>query len=410
MFANSTSTGRNITVLAHEKIGVNGDSLAVTVAKSIVFFTTITATLLGNSLIYASMKKFRALRTPTNIVLCSLATTDLTMVVVMVLHAVTDLSGHWTFGPIWCDIVATLGLVLALISILHLCSLSIDRYLAIKSPLRYPVIVTRRKVYVLLIMIWILPTIFLNLPAADYRFRSDVYGCAFHQVQDHTTSLQLSPYIFIIVTLFVAIPFGIMFYTHSVVFCVALSHVKRMSTVERRLQETTTTTESSESNREAVHLRVKPHTTVLLKREIKSAKTFALVIGVFLFCYTPFFITGTYRKVAGPEKVPALATFVTTWLAFANSFSNPLVYSLRYSPFKRAFMKLCCVRLFRSGESSFTFSRQTKMSRLQREKPMNNIEDSASIKFKEENVGNVYEGTHGNEKGLDNKTIIVTAL
>lgn len=316
MFDNKTFVKTNLTEPNHSRHDV-----AVTVAKCLVFFITITATMVGNSFIYAAMKQFRSLRTPTNIVLCSLASTDLAMVVVMVLHAITDVSGHWISTGTLCDFVATLGLVLAFISILHLCFLSIDRYLAIKNPLRYLLLVTRRRVYIVLVLIWLMPSIFLNLPAADYGFRSEVYGCASSNAK--TTALEMSPYIFIFVAFFVVIPFSIMLFTNAAVFRVALSHVKRMSTIERQLYETSTSETSS--YRETTTRR--PHNTLLLKREIKSAKTFALVIGVFLVCYTPFFVTGTYRKVVGREGVPYMATFITTWLAFANSFSNPLLLS-----------------------------------------------------------------------------------
>jgi hypothetical protein len=220
--------------------------------------------------------------------------------------------------------------VLAFISILHLCVLSIDRYLAISNPLHYTLLVTKKRVYICLAFLWTLPAIFLNLPVADYRFRSEVYGCSTtHQPPE---SFKIEPYIFIVVTLFVVIPFGIMLYTHAFVFRIALSHVKRLSTVERSVRMSEAETKSKQR---------RPQAAMSVKREIKSAKTFALVIGVFLFCYTPFFVTGTYRKVAGSEAVHNLATFITTWLAFANSFSNPLVYSLRYSPFKNAFRRLC---------------------------------------------------------------------
>lgn len=305
------------------------DGIGVVAVKYCVILTTISATIVGNTLIYAAIARFQMLRTPTNIILVSLASTDLAMVLVMLLHAITDLSGYWIFGELWCDIVATLGLVLALVSILHLCVLSIDRYLAITSPLRYPLIVTKKRVYMCLVFIWIVPTIFLNLPVADYQFRSEVYGCG--TVYRSSESFKFKPYIFIVVFLFVVVPFGIMLYTHACVFRIALTHVKRLSTVERSLR--------SREETASRQRRAQPVTSV--KREIKSAKTFALVIGVFLFCYTPFFVTGTYRRVAGPEAVHGLATFITTWLAFANSFSNPLVYSLRYSPFKKAFRRLC---------------------------------------------------------------------
>lgn len=330
-FYNTSLTSNQTSNFTTEGPATAKDGIGVVAVKSCVILFTITATIVGNTLIYAAIAKFQMLRTPTNIILVSLASTDLAMVLVMLLHAITDLSGYWIFGELWCDIIATLGLVLALVSILHLCVLSIDRYLAIKSPLRYPLIVTKRRVYKCLVFIWIFPTIFLNLPVANYQFRSEVYGCG-TAYRVNSESFKFKPYIFIVVFLFVVVPFGIMLYTHAFVFRIALTHVKRLSTVERSLR---TREEQAQSNQR----RTQPVMSV--KREIKSAKTFALVIGVFLFCYTPFFVTGTYRRVAGPEAVHNLTTFITTWLAFANSFSNPLVYSLRYSPFKKAFRRLC---------------------------------------------------------------------
>ncbi|XP_031555265.1 octopamine receptor 1-like [Actinia tenebrosa] len=354
-FFNTSSTSNQSNNFTSEGSSTSKDGIGVVSFKYCVILITITATIVGNTLIYAAIAKFQMLRTPTNIILVSLASTDLAMVLVMSLHAITDLSDYWIFGELWCDIVATLGLVLALVSILHLCVLSIDRYLAIKTPLRYPLTVTKRRVYMCLVFIWTFPTIFLNLPVADYHFRSEVYGCGTaYRVSE---SFKFKPYIFVVVFLFVVVPFGIMLYTHAFVFRIALTHVKRLSTVERSLRTRGEETESTQRRTQPV---------MSVKREIKSAKTFALVIGVFLFCYTPFFVTGTYRRVAGPEAIHNLATFITTWLAFANSFSNPLVYSLRYSPFKKAFRKLCrCEKGRGRGNGKMSISGSRKLSPTQ---------------------------------------------
>ncbi|EDO33200.1 predicted protein [Nematostella vectensis] len=334
-------------------------STATVVFKTLIFAVTICATLVGNGFIYAAMIRFRPLRTPTNLVLWSLATTDLGMVVIMVVHAVTDLSGEWIFGLVWCHVFATLGLLLSFISILHLCFLSVDRFMAIQRPLRYRQLVTRKRVCALLAILWIFPSVMANLPWSDYQFRSEVYGC---QAPTHTTDKKalFKPFIFILITTFVVFPFGIMLFLHARVFRVALTHARSLSAVERSIRR------NEKSDRESTSsTRKKDQEIHSLRREIKSAKTFALVIGVFLCCYIPFFTAGTYRKFAGPSAVSDVVMFITTWVAFANSCSNPLVYSLRYTPLKKAFKKLCNVqqrdpKAFVSSLNSFHISLREK--------------------------------------------------
>ena len=68
------------------------------VAQMVVFAVIILAAFVGNSLICLSVAKFRHLRTNTNFILLSLALTDLSMVGIMVLNAVTTVIGEWIFG------------------------------------------------------------------------------------------------------------------------------------------------------------------------------------------------------------------------------------------------------------------------------------------------------------------------
>ena len=317
----------------------NGDSDSAVVgtikvvAQMVVFAVIILAAFVGNSLICVSVARFRHLRTNTNFILLSLALTDLSMVVIMVLNAVTTVTGEWIFGEWWCRAVASAGLTLSFISILHLCCLSVDRYIAIQKPFRYQFIVTRRRVITVLLLIWMSVTVILNIPLADFEFRADTYGCTNPASENGQT---FSPYIFFLVGLFVIIPFAIICFANAVVFKTAFTQARQLSRVERSLRE------SSADICEEEPQQTKSTETHSLKREIKSARTFALVVGLFLLCYTPFYTTGTYRKVAGPGKVPSGVMLATTWIAFANSFCNPIVYGLRYSPFRKAFKTLCC--------------------------------------------------------------------
>lgn len=321
------------------------------VAQMAVFTFIIIATVVGNSLICVSVAKFRHLRTNTNFILLSLALTDLSMVIIMVFNAVTTVTGEWIFGEWCCRAVASIGLTLSFISILHLCLLSMDRYIAIQKPFRYHFIVTRRRIVTILCVIWLSVVVILNIPLADYEFRADTYGCA------SPSSLRTSrdsPYIFFLVALFVIIPFAVICFSNAVVFKTAFHQARQLSRVERSLRESSA--DICERDPEPQKRAAKTVEAHSLKREIKSARTFALVVGIFLLCYTPFYTAGTYRKIAGPVKVPRNVMIITMWIAFANSFCNPIVYGLRYSPFRKAFKKLCSCGTKGFGKRNYRFT------------------------------------------------------
>lgn len=346
----------NLQTMAHEKTGEE-NSVKV-VAQMAVFTFIIIATIVGNGLICVSVVKFRHLRTNTNFILLSLALTDLSMVVIMILNAVTTVTGEWIFGQWCCRAVASIGLTLSFISILHLCVLSVDRYIAIQKPFRYQFIVTRRRVITILLLIWLSVVVILNVPLADFEFRADTYGCASPSTQGPSRE---SPYIFFLVALFVILPFAIICFSNAVVFKIAFTQARQLSRVERSLRESAADICDQHEPQQGEKT-VENHS---LKREIKSARTFALVLGIFLLCYTPFYTAGTYRKIAGPIKVPRSVMNITMWVAFANSFCNPIVYGLRYSPFRKAFKQLCCCGRKGYGKQNYRF--KSSSSRRERQ-------------------------------------------
>lgn len=344
--------------MANGKTSDTDDESVKIVAQMVVFTFIIIATVVGNTLIFVSVIKFRHLRTNTNFILLSLALTDLSMVIIMVLNAVTTVTGEWIFGDWCCRAVASIGLTLSFISILHLCMLSVDRYIAIQKPFRYQFIVTRRRVITILLLIWLSVVVILNVPLADFEFRADTYGCA--SVSTQASPSRDSPYIFFLVGLFVIIPFAIICFSNAVVFKTAFTQARKLSRVERSLRESSADICAERADEQAA----KTMETHSLKREIKSARTFALVLGIFLLCYTPFYTAGTYRKIAGPAEVPRSVMLITMWIAFANSFCNPIVYGLRYSPFRKAFKKLCSCG---GGKGHRNYSSTSSSSRRDRQ-------------------------------------------
>merc|ERR1740128_206930 len=99
--------------------------------------------LLGNCLVVLAVFLDQRLRTVTNLFIVSLAMADLSVgLAVLPFSASLEVLDMWIFGEIWCSIWLAVDVWMCTASILNLCAISLDRYLAVTRPVSYPSIMT----------------------------------------------------------------------------------------------------------------------------------------------------------------------------------------------------------------------------------------------------------------------------
>lgn len=111
---------------------------------------------LGNSLVVSAIWHENQLHSVTNYLIASLAAADcLVGLLVMPFSVISEIIiGSWTFGATWCDLWHSFDVLASTASIMNLCAISLDRYLAITNPISYPTKMTPKRVALLIVSLW----------------------------------------------------------------------------------------------------------------------------------------------------------------------------------------------------------------------------------------------------------------
>ena len=124
-------------------------------------FVAITA-FLGNTLILVALHKESSLHAPSKLLFRNLATTDLCVGLIVeplfVTYLISILKERWNIFPYVAAVSNITSYILCGVSLLTLTAISVDRLLALLLGLRYRQVVTLKRTYGIVVVLWILST------------------------------------------------------------------------------------------------------------------------------------------------------------------------------------------------------------------------------------------------------------
>lgn len=318
--------------------------------------------LFGNGLVIVAFYRFHQLRTITNYFVVSLAVADILVASLSMpcwmyiqLSALskiprqkqlyTVLYYSWQYVDILCSTA----------SIVNLCIISVDRHLAINSPLTYHSRMTPKRARASIAFAWLFAFFCASLSIVTV-------------VLKRTAGRAYAIFISIVAFFF---PFLVLIVMYSKIGYVAMRQVRQIGAANSGIQ----------------HGIQREH-NITFRRELRITKMLGIVIGAFVLCWGPFFSIVLLYAVCQvcPDDHGWVAT--SKWLHYANSTFNPLIYMLFTPTFRNAFRRLliqglCCktlpyggtrfnLNIWKTGsvEPSEYFSRKTyqETTEIQRRK------------------------------------------
>ncbi|XP_056134777.1 D(4) dopamine receptor-like [Lampris incognitus] len=348
----------------------------------------------GNVLVCVSVYLEKALKTTTNYFIVSLAFADLLLaLLVLPLFVYAEFQGGvWSLNMLVCDGLMTMDVMLCTASIFNLCAISIDRFIAVSIPLNYNRKHVDHRQLILLSATWLLalavasPVMFgiNNVPDRDPS------EC---KLEDNNYVVYSS-----VCSFFIPCPIMLLLYfgifrglrhweearkaklRNSIEACKKLQHAAAANPmlpipgtipgplpmplpriIERDLAQSRLGEGEDFLQQELPYPRQYRENSVpsvaynqqinrkkrakINGRERKAMKVLPVVVGCFLFCWTPFFVVHTTRALCESCDIPPSLMSTATWLGYVNSALNPIIYTVFNTEFRKFFKKFfrsCC--------------------------------------------------------------------
>uniref|UniRef100_A0A3P8ZJM5 Alpha-2B adrenergic receptor n=1 Tax=Esox lucius TaxID=8010 RepID=A0A3P8ZJM5_ESOLU len=363
-----------------------------------LFATAITLmmilTIVGNILVIIAVLTSRSLRSPQNLFLVSLAAADILVATLIIPFSLAnELQGFWAFRSLWCEIYLALDVFFCTSSIAHLCAISLDRYLSVSRPVSYGAQRTPARIKAAIVVVWLLSAV-ISFPPLLPLDKS--------KGGEEVCELNSEPWYILYSTIgsFFA-PCLIMIGVYVRIYQIAKQHTRcppgekpnpnnspgsvpsnpvahapgpvitpqpmppsqlqhntreggkadgqlKNAVPQKSLLVTSPSRSAGERSRETPPMMTATATAMsrrkaMVNREKRFTFVLAVVIGVFVICWFPFFLSYSLKAIC-PETctIPKPLFKFFFWIGYCNSCLNPVIYTIFNQDFRKAFKKILC--------------------------------------------------------------------
>ncbi|CAL1583122.1 unnamed protein product [Knipowitschia caucasica] len=285
------------------------------------FISLLTVAL--NLLVIISIAHFRQLHTCTNLLLLSLAVSDLFVGLILMPVEIIYIERCWNLGDVVCSGYYLIDYVITSASVANMVLISVDRYMAICDPLSYNSKVTTQRAKLCVLLCWLCSILYRVATMHDQLEHPGMSNsCAGECV---VIINHVSGAIDLVCTFIIPILIIIILYLR--IFVVAVSQARAL-----RSQMSVTTQQKRQETAN--------------RQELKAARILGLVVVVFLCCFCPYYVPSL---VGEDTAVDASSVDVEIWLAHFNSCLNPVIYAFFYPWFRKSIKLILSLKIFKSG-------------------------------------------------------------
>ncbi len=217
-----------------------------------------------------------------------------------------------------CKLLAFCTPAFCVASISTLMFINLDRYLTLSYPLRYPIVMTIRKIIAIMLSLWsvslmlYIPPV-LGLGSLQIKFYEGMYLC----LPDYKISV---PYTVGVFTVVLVIPTVIIAYSFTGIFLIARKQ-NRMIHVHNTKNNPTSTNGFS-------------------KKDAQTVKTLLTMTVGFYIMWLPWISTSLIWELVTGHTLHPYVEFFGAYSAIGNSMVNPLIYIPTFKPFRLKLMQL----------------------------------------------------------------------
>ncbi|NXC77598.1 ADRA2 protein, partial [Anhinga anhinga] len=320
------------------------------IAAAITFLVLFTIT--GNVLVIMAVLSSRSLRAPQNLFLVSLAAADILVATLIIPFSLAnELLGYWYFEKTWCEIYLALDVLFCTSSIVHLCAISLDRYWSVSRAIEYNAKRTPRRIKCSILIVWTIAAV-ISLPPLVYKGEKKAAAggrpqCKLNEEAWYVLSSSVGSFF---------APCLIMILVYLRIYLIAKRRhrscpagTKPPGSVPPSPGGRPRDTLATGTGRVVLAHRPPALNPWRRKTQINREKRFtfvlAVVIGVFVLCWFPFFFLYSLGALCPQRcKVPDGVFQFFFWIGYCNSSLNPVIYTVFNQDFRKAFRRLLCRR------------------------------------------------------------------